>query len=336
MSNDTIIYVLDTNILLHEPFAFLSFKEHDVVVPMTVLEELDSIKDRKKDVSRDARVAIRALEDVLVNATPEEILAGVPLATNLGNSEQSPSGSLSIINDYALEQKASTLSFNENDNRIINAAIHIQNEQPKRKVVLVTKDINMRLKAKGAGMGHVEDYRTDQLIDDVRFLTKGYHQFEGDFWQQVKECESETEGRNTTHYVDKSVLPTTYMNEYLLDDGEHFAGKVVGWDDEKLAIQDLTRERLMAKNAWGIHPKNIYQGMAMDALLDPTIDLVILTGPAGCGKTGITSTIISIFVQTPVKIKSLAQSFQKTVLKNNTFTHRIITPSKLTLGECYA
>lgn len=285
MSNDTIIYVLDTNILLHEPFAFLSFKEHDVVVPMTVLEELDSIKDRKKDVSRDARVAIRALEDVLVNATPEEILAGVPLATNLGNSEQSPSGSLSIINDYALEQKASTLSFNENDNRIINAAIHIQNEQPKRKVVLVTKDINMRLKAKGAGMGHVEDYRTDQLIDDVRFLTKGYHQFEGDFWQQVKECESETEGRNTTHYVDKSVLPTTYMNEYLLDDGEHFAGKVVGWDDEKLVIQDLTRERLMAKNAWGIHPKNIYQGMAMDALLDPTIDLVILTGPAGCGKT---------------------------------------------------
>ncbi|NMP30301.1 PhoH family protein [Thalassotalea sp. M1531] len=285
MTSDTIIYVLDTNILLHEPFAFLSFKEHDVVVPMTVLEELDSIKDRKRDVSRDARVAIRALEDVLANATPEEIIEGVPLATTLGSNEQAPSGCLSIINDYALEQKASTLSFNENDNRIINAAIQIQNNNTERKVVLVTKDINMRLKAKGAGMGHVEDYRTDQLIDDVRFLTKGYHKFDGDFWQQVKECESETEGRTTTHYIKKSVLPATYMNEYLLDEGEHFAGRVVGWDDEKLAIQDLSRERLMAKNAWGIHPKNIYQGMAMDALLDPTIDLVILTGPAGCGKT---------------------------------------------------
>ena len=285
MSNNTIIYVLDTNILLHEPFAFLSFKEHDVIVPMTVLEELDSIKDRRKDVSRDARVAIRGLEDVLANATPEEIIAGVPLATNLGNNEQAPSGTLSIINDYALKQTASTLSFNENDNRIINAAIHIQDDNPKRKVVLVTKDINMRLKAKGAGMGHVEDYRTDQLIDDVRFLTKGYHTFEGDFWQQVKECESETEGRTTTHYVKKDVLPATYMNEYLLDESAHFAGRVVGWDDERVAIQDLSRERLMAKNAWGIHPKNIYQGMAMDALLDPTIDLVILTGPAGCGKT---------------------------------------------------
>ncbi len=298
MSNNTIIYVLDTNILLHEPFAFLSFKEHDVVVPMTVLEELDSIKDRRKDVSRDARVAIRGLEDVLANATPEEIIAGVPLATNLGNNEQAPSGTLSIINDYALKQTASTLSFNENDNRIINAAIHIQDDNPKRKVVLVTKDINMRLKAKGAGMGHVEDYRTDQLIDDVRFLTKGYHTFEGDFWQQVKECESETEGRTTTHYVKKDVLPATYMNEYLLDESEHFAGRVVGWDDERVAIQDLSRERLMAKNAWGIHPKNIYQGMAMDALLDPTIDLVILTGPAGCGKTGITASFFSLFVQT--------------------------------------
>ncbi|MFD2165232.1 PhoH family protein [Thalassotalea euphylliae] len=285
MTDETIIYVLDTNILLHEPFAFLSFKEHDVVVPMTVLEELDSIKDRRKDVSRDARVAIRALEDVLANSTPEEVLAGVPLASNLGGQDQSPTGKLSIINDYSLEQKAETLSFNENDNRIINAAIHIQNHNEGRKVVLVTKDINMRLKAKGAGLAHVEDYRTDQLIDDVRFLTKGYHKFEGDFWAQIKECESETEGRNTTHYVKKSILPTIYMNEYLLDEGEHFAGKVAGWDDERVAIQDISRERLMSKNAWGIQPKNIYQGMAMDALLDPTIDLVVLTGPAGCGKT---------------------------------------------------
>jgi PhoH-like ATPase len=282
MNEEKIIYILDTNILLHEPFAFLSFKEHDVVVPMTVLEELDSIKDRRKDVSRDARVAIRALEDTLANATPEEVIAGVKLPQN---DDAHPSGCLAIFNDYTLKQTAATLSFNENDNRIINAALHIQEHKPENKVVLVTKDINMRLKAKGAGLAFVEDYRTDQLIDDIKFLTKGYYKFDGDFWQHVNDCESETEGRITTHYVKRDVLPHTYMNEYLLDDGEHFAGKVTGWDDEKLAITDLSRERLMAKQAWGIHPKNIYQGMAMDALLDPTIDLVILTGPAGCGKT---------------------------------------------------
>lgn len=282
MDDEKIIYILDTNILLHEPFAFLSFQEHDVVVPMTVLEELDSIKDRQRDVSRDARIAIRALEDTLVNATPEEVLSGVQLPQM---QEDVKRGCLSIFNDYNLEQKAGRLSQNENDNRIINTALHIQKNRKSRKVVLVTKDINMRLKAKGAGLSHVEDYRTDQLIDDIKFLTKGYHKFTGDFWDKVKSCETETEGRNTTHYIDKSSVPVAYINEYLLDDTEHFAGKVTGWDDDKLAILDLGRERLMSKNAWGIHPKNIYQGMAMDALLDPTIDLVILTGPAGCGKT---------------------------------------------------
>lgn len=282
MNEEKTIYILDTNILLHEPFAFLSFQEHDVVVPMTVLEELDSIKDRRKDVSRDARVAIRALEDILTDATPEQVLAGVKLPEN---DEQHPSGCLSIINDYALEQTAKTLSFNENDNRIINAALHIQAKKPACKIVLVTKDINMRLKAKGAGLAHVEDYRTDQLIDDIKFLTKGYHKFEGDFWQHIKTCDSESDGRFTTHFVDKSMVPLSYMNEYLIDESESFAGKVTGWNDEQVSILDLGRERLLGKTAWGIHPKNIYQGMAMDALLDPNIDLVILTGPAGCGKT---------------------------------------------------
>ena len=109
MNEEKIIYILDTNILLHEPFAFLSFQEHDVVVPMTVLEELDSIKDRKKDVSRDARVAIRALEDVLVDASPEEILAGVALPKK---EDASGHGCLAIFNDYTLAQTAGSLSFN--------------------------------------------------------------------------------------------------------------------------------------------------------------------------------------------------------------------------------
>lgn len=283
MTEQRITYILDTNILLHEPFAFLSFQEHDVVVPMTVLEELDSIKDRKRDISRDARVAIRALEDVLVDATPEQILSGVKLPNS--SEEQQDAGCLSIFNDYTLEQSANSLSFNENDNRIICAALHIQKLKAPQKVVLVTKDINMRLKAKGAGLEHVEDYRTDQLIDDIQFMTKGYHQYDGDFWQQVQTCESTTSGRSTTHTVSQDVLPNAYVNEYLIDDGHSFAGKVSTVEDDNVSILDLGYERLMSRTAWGITPKNIYQGMAMDALLDPNIDLVILTGPAGCGKT---------------------------------------------------
>ena len=299
-NTDTRIYVLDTNILLHEPLAFLSFKENDVVVPMTVLEELDYIKDSKKDVARDARVCIRAMEDLLSEATPEEMIAGVPLE-GLGAGENRPTGTLSIFADLNMVEAQQIFTSDENDNRIINVALHLQKTFAPNQVVLVTKDLNMRLKAKGAGLAHVEDYRTDQLITDIKYLTKGYHQFEGDFWTQVKSVDSRTEGRDTIHTVPRSLLPEAYVNEFLLDETNHFAGLVESMTSDHFDILDLGYERLMSRHAWGINPKNIGQAMALHSLLDPHIDLVILTGPAGSGKTGITASFFSIFVQTQLR-----------------------------------
>jgi PhoH-like ATPase len=278
------IYVLDTNILLHEPLAFLSFKENDVVVPMTVLEELDYIKDSKKDVARDARVSIRAMEDLLHDAKPEDMLDGVSMH-KFTNGEASPTGNLSVFADLNMEESQQIFTSNENDNRIINVALHLQKSRFPRQVILVTKDINMRLKAKGAGMALVEDYRTDQLVSDIKYLSKGYHKFDGDFWSQVKSVDSRTEGRDTIHTIPRKVLPEAYINEFLLDDSEHFAGLVESVDGENMDILDLGYERLMGRSAWGISPKNIGQGLALHSLLDPHIDLVILTGPAGSGKT---------------------------------------------------
>lgn len=278
------IYVLDTNILLHEPLAFLSFKENDVVVPMTVLEELDYIKDSKKDVARDARVSIRAMEDLLHDAKPEDMLDGVSMC-NFTNGEASPTGNLSVFADLNMEESQQIFTSNENDNRIINVALHLQKSRAPRQVILVTKDINMRLKAKGAGMALVEDYRTDQLVSDIKYLSKGYHKFDGDFWSQVKSVDSRTEGRDTIHTIPRKVLPEAYINEFLLDASEHFAGLVESVDGENMDILDLGYERLMGRSAWGISPKNIGQGLALHSLLDPHIDLVILTGPAGSGKT---------------------------------------------------
>jgi PhoH-like ATPase len=279
---DKKIYVLDTNILLHEPLAFLSFKEHDVVVPMTVLEELDYIKDSKKDVARDARVSIRAMEDLLHEATPEQLTEGVSLA-GIGSGETAPTGCLSIFADHGLAEAHQVFTSNENDNRIINAALHLQDVKAPIQIVLVTKDINMRLKAKGAGLAHVEDYRTDQLISDIKYLSKGYHTFEGNFWDQVKSVDSRSEGRDTIHTIERKVLPDAYVNEFLIDENKQFAGLVESIDSNSLEILDLGYERLMGRGAWGISPKNIGQGMALHALLDPHIDLVILTGPAGSG-----------------------------------------------------
>ncbi|MFB2831986.1 PhoH family protein [Aeromonas jandaei] len=277
-NTDRKLFILDTNVLLHEPLAIYSFKEHDVLIPMTVLEELDNIKDRHKDVSRDARVAIRALEDVFRDATPEQIAQGVPLAGEA-------SGHICIFSDHHLPQDAEVFTDKEADNRIINAALYLQKHELKRQVVLVTKDINMRLKAKGAGLAHVEDYRSDQLIDDIRLLAKGFQVVPGSFWERVGECESETHGRDTIHVIDANLLEGVHVNQYLIDEENFFAARVLSHDGQKIRIKDLGRERLMSRKAWGVHPKNVYQGMALDALLDPHIDLVILTGPAGCGKT---------------------------------------------------
>lgn len=278
------MYVLDTNVLLHEPLAYLSFQEHDVVIPMTVLEELDHIKDRKHDVSRDARVAIRGLDEVLKNATPEQMLQGVALPSSK-KAKASSAGTLIIVSDHLFADSISGLPGNENDHRIINCAVYLQKQHSDSKVILVTKDINMRLKAKGAGLKYVEDYRTDQLIDDISLLTSGYKKIEGDFWDHVGECNTQQHGLDTFHHVPKNLVPDVFCNEYLLDGGEQFAARVKSYDDEHITLKDIGIERLMHQQAWGVKPKNIYQGMALDALLDTGIELVILTGPAGCGKT---------------------------------------------------
>ena len=291
------LFVLDTNILLHDPHAFFNFQEHDVLIPMTVLEELDHIKDRHKDVSRDARVAIRSLENALHDVDPEQMIEGVPL--NRGDLKDSKvTGHLIILNDHHIPTEVSGLPGGENDNRIINTALHLQKERPKITVVLVTKDINMRLKAKGAGLKNVEDYTTDQLIDDITLLAKGYEKISGDFWQHVQSVESTKDGRDTIHSVKSDDLSNTFINEYVLDEDTDFAGRVIEKDNDQVKLMDLGRQRLMSRKAWGITPKNIYQAMALNALMDPNIELVILTGPAGCGKTGITASFFSLFVQT--------------------------------------
>ncbi|MED5523519.1 PhoH family protein [Gallaecimonas pentaromativorans] len=276
------VYILDTNILLHEPLAIYSFDEHDVLIPMTVLEELDNIKDRRSDISRDARAAIRALDDVFKNTSPEEIAAGVPLPSQ---DLEGNRGHISIYPDHEIKGELAHVPGSEADNKIINAALHLQKEKAPTKVVLVTKDINMRLKAKGAGLRHVEDYRTDQLVDDIRYLAKGYQEVEGRLWDKVGKVESQTQGRDTIQTIAAGVLENLYTNEYILDDSHEFVGRVQEHGDKQVKLLDLGYDRLMAQHAWGISPKNIYQGLALHALMDPSLDLVMLTGPAGSGKT---------------------------------------------------
>ncbi|MGB0895057.1 MAG: PhoH family protein [Parashewanella sp.] len=310
--DDRKLFVLDTNVLLHEPLAIYSFKEHDVVVPMTVLEELDSIKDRKREVSRDARVAIRTLEDTLGgNITPDELVKGVALPKRPGHDDAT--GHLSIFPDHQIDYRFGSLSGDNNDNLILNTTVHLQDLHEPRQVVLVTKDINMRLKAKGAGIKLVEDYRRDQIIDDVRFLPKGFHQFSGDFWKNVQKIETNREGRKTIHEMPLSEVDTEllYVNQFLIDEDSDFCGRVLEKDNDYVRFQDINRERIMNLDAWGIRPKNVYQGMAMQALLDSDIDLVILNGAAGCGKT-------LLAMATALELVVERNQYEKIIITRNT------------------
>jgi PhoH-like ATPase len=280
------LYILDTNVLLHDPKCLFQFKEQDIAIPMTVLEELDDIKDRKKNVAAEARHAIRAIDEIISTAhDASQITKGVQIKLE-GKDRPIKLGHLSIFPDHELTSRQGFLPDERNkDNKIINCALHLQATYPHRQVILVTKDINMRLKALGAGLQRVEDYRTDQLVSDIEMLPAGHQHLDKPFWEQVEQVDSFQQDGRTYHRVDRALLPDTYPNEFLYDDSKDFAARTISVDEEKVTLLDLGYERLMQQSCWGIQPINIQQAFAMQALLDPEIDLSILLGAAGSGKT---------------------------------------------------
>lgn len=282
----TKLYILDTNVLLHDPQCLYAFKEQDICIPMSVLEELDYIKDRKQAVAQEARHTIRTIDRILSNAdSSSQITKGVAIALP-GKDRVGTLGKLSIFPDHELTRGQGFLPHEQNkDNQIINCALHLQSTATDRQVILVTKDINMRLKALGAGLEKVEDYRTDQLVSDVELLPAGYHHLDGTFWESVSQVDSYQEEGKTYHKVDRTLLPNTYINEYIFDDSEDFAARVSRFEDDKVILQDLGHQHLLQLTCWGISPINLYQAFAMQALLDGDIDLTILNGAAGSGKT---------------------------------------------------
>ncbi|MFN2328295.1 MAG: PhoH family protein [Chromatocurvus sp.] len=280
-------YVLDTNVLLHDPTAITGFSEHHVVIPMTVLEELDHIKDRHdKTVSREARIAIQLIDKVVDAATPQEIQAGVELP---GTTLEGRLGTLAIYPDQLISDDSQVPYLDvtqdqANDNRIINVAIRLQAENPDSFVCLVTKDINMRIKAKGSGLMHVEDYRRDRVLDDIDLLARGYQRIEGDFWSTVSEVDTVREGEQTLHRVPRDALPEAYPNLFVHDDNAFFAF-VVRLDAKHVFLRCESRDNLMKRRFWGLSPRNLEQAMAMALLGDNSVDMTVMTGPAGSGKT---------------------------------------------------
>ncbi|MEH6584528.1 MAG: PhoH family protein [Halioglobus sp.] len=282
------IYVLDTNVLLHDPTAVAAFNEHHVVIPMTVLEELDHIKDRpEKSVSREARIAINIIDKIVGAASPQDIQSGVEVpGTTL---DQNTAGTLAIFPDQLLEESSDVPYLDvtqdqANDNRIINVALKLAAENPDAFVCLVTKDINMRIKAKGSGLANVEDYRRDRVLDDINLLAKGYETCEGDFWSTISEVDTLREGDCTLHRIPRKSLPEAYPNMFVYDE-QNFLAFVKRVDKDFVYLRCDSRDNLMHQSFWGVKPRNLEQAMAMQMLTDDNVDMTIMTGPAGSGKT---------------------------------------------------
>ena len=278
-SDQPILYVLDTNVLIHDPNALLNFEEHHVAIPMIVLEELDKLKSGHHSVAAECRQAIRLIDKTLGEASPEDVEVGVPIQ----RGKSGPKGLLSILMSKRSEPN-SLLPENLNDNKIINQLIDLHARDKDLRVVLVTKDINMRLKARACGIA-AEDYSTDQLVDDVSMLSRGYHMVPGSFWDLVSKVETRQDHGRTWHQVQLiDNLPAVHINEFIVDE-QGFVGWIKEIQVDKLLILDLHQEPLLHQEAWGLKPRDIYQSLALYALLDPDIHLVNLSGAAGSGKT---------------------------------------------------
>lgn len=273
-------YVLDTNVLIHDPNALLNFEEHQILIPMTVLEELDKLKSGKASVSAECRAAIRMIDRVLGAAEPEQIRQGVPIWRD---AERKYLGTLSVLMDQP-EGGVQTLANSLNDNKIINLLVSLQVADQQTRIVLVTKDINMRLKARACGLA-AEDYTNDQLVSDVKQLSKGYAEFEGSFWERFSGVETVQAIGETRHYLRREDWDApVFANQFVVDE-QGFIGRVLSVSSEQIVLRNMNYERLMNQEVWGLRPHNIHQAMALDLLRDPSVHLVSLTGPAGSGKT---------------------------------------------------
>jgi PhoH-like ATPase len=269
--------VLDTSALVHDPKSLLAYQD-DIYICLTVLEELDNLKERTdKNVSQDARAVIRMLEDIINGHTSEEMENGIELPS----TESARRGKLFIGIDTQIDF-ADELKYaigSDADNRIINYALHMQKEL-KQNVTIVSRDINMRLKARTIGVD-AEDVLVDNQISDVDLLYTGVQSFDGDLFDRIESDKDFKLSGEVYKFPSSLFNDEVQANMYWYDSVGHI-GLVTEVAEDSVYTKLLTRQQ---EKIWGISPKNPRQSVALSQLIDPFYDLNIILGPAGSGKT---------------------------------------------------
>lgn len=282
------LFVLDTNVLMHDPTALYRFEEHDIFLPMVVLEELDRGKKGLSEVSRNVRQVSRFLDDLMLDVDgAEAITQGIPLPS-VGEKSDLPNATGRLFfqttqMDYDLPKD---LPGFQADNAILGIAISLQEKHKDVTVTLVSKDINLRIKASVLGI-HAEDYYNDKVLDDVDLLYLGSSELPGDFWEDLNHLESWTEDGRTYYEVTGEVVEDWYPNQLVYSPDETNAIEAVVREkkDGTADVEILHDYRKVNHAVWGITARNREQNFALNLLMDPEVDFVTLLGQAGTGKT---------------------------------------------------
>jgi len=313
------LFVLDTNVLMHDPTAIFRFEEHDVYLPMVVLEELDANKKGLSEASRNARQVSRFLDDIMRGVDKEQIDAGLvmPSGYSGNHGKKPPSGRLFFQTRVLPGALPEVLPGVGADNLILGQTLALQREEPRVRVTLVSKDINLRIKAAILGV-HAEDYYSDRTIEDADVLYTGVQMLPADFWDRHgRDMRSWKEGDRTWYQLSGPTAEAWWPNLFVYQEDPQGIEAIVRSVEGQSAKLELARDfRSERHGVWGITARNREQSFALNLLLDPEIDCVTLLGPAGSGKT----------------LLALAAGLTLT-LERNRFLEIIMTRVTVPLGE---
>ncbi|MHB8744204.1 MAG: PhoH family protein [Sulfuricaulis sp.] len=313
MTNKRKIFVIDTNVLVHDPSSILRFHEHDVYIPIVVLEELDNLKVGMSEVARNVRQVSRLLDELVENANG-----------NISNGVKLPSASKDIETGHLyfhMEAVRSPLPFGlagrNSDNDLLGITLDLGKSHPDRQTILVSKDINLRLKARALGV-LAEDYTNDQVLDDANLLYAGTEKLDADFWEKhSKNMESWKEEGRTFYRLRGPKAHAWLPNQFLYSNDQRPFEAVVRRIEQDSAIIEVVKDYASERNkVWGIQARNREQNFALNLLMDPEIDFVSLLGQAGTGKTLLT----------------LASALMQT-LETKRYTEIIMTRMTVPVGE---
>ncbi|WP_334120424.1 PhoH family protein [Limnobacter sp.] len=306
------IFVLDTNVLMHDPTSLFRFEEHDVFLPLITLEELDDHKKGMSEVARHARQVSRALDALMENI--DDIEKGVAL-NRLGNVDAL--GRLLVQTTELTAELPKTLPVGKADNQILGVVFALSKHHPDREVALVSKDINMRIKARALGL-LAEDYFNDQVLEDRDLLYSGFMELPSDFWEKnSKGIESWQQGGSTFYRISGPAVKDMMVNQFVYcETGIPLIAQVLEVSGRTAVLKTLRDFSHNKNSVWGITARNREQNFALNLLMNPECDFVTLLGQAGTGKT----------------LLALAAGLSQ-VLESKQYSEIIVTRATVPVGE---